>query len=73
MNAQLSPTEAKKFKANAKAWKFFDAQPPGYRRLMIFRIVSAKRDETRARRLDGLIKDSAAGRRMDLLSRRKHK
>jgi uncharacterized protein YdeI (YjbR/CyaY-like superfamily) len=65
-NAKLSPSEMKKFKANAKAWKFFEAQPPGYRRLMIFRTVSAKRDETRERRLKELIDESAAGRRIDL-------
>jgi uncharacterized protein YdeI (YjbR/CyaY-like superfamily) len=70
---QLSPAEKKRFKANAKAWKFFEAQPPGYRRLMLFRVVSAKRDETRTRRLDELIEESAAGRRIDLLRPRRQK
>jgi uncharacterized protein YdeI (YjbR/CyaY-like superfamily) len=68
-NARLTPAETKRFKANAKAWKFFEEQPPGYRRLMLFRVVSAKRDETRARRLDGLIEICAAGRRMELVKR----
>ena len=65
-NAKLSPAELKKFKANARAWKFFEAQPPGYRRLMLFRVVSAKREETRARRLESLIEVSASGKRMEL-------
>jgi uncharacterized protein YdeI (YjbR/CyaY-like superfamily) len=72
-NAQLTPAENKRFKANAKAWKFFEEQPPGYRRLMLFRVVSAKRKETRARRLDGLIEICAAGRRMELVKRREPK
>jgi uncharacterized protein YdeI (YjbR/CyaY-like superfamily) len=50
-NPELAASEKKKFKSNAKAWRFFESQPPGYRRLMIFRVVDAKRDETRARRL----------------------
>lgn len=70
-NPELKPAEKKKFQSNAKAWKFFEAQPPGYRRLMIFRVVDAKRDETRARRLDELIAESAAGRRIDLLRPRR--
>ncbi len=57
-----------RFKANKRAWAFFAAQPPGYRRLMIFRVMSAKREETRARRLGQLIAVSARGLRVDSLS-----
>lgn len=49
---------------NKKAAAFWDAQPPGYRRLAGWFVMSAKKDETRQRRLDILIKDSAAGRRL---------
>jgi uncharacterized protein YdeI (YjbR/CyaY-like superfamily) len=58
---KLSPAFLKKFKANRTAWKYYEAQPQWYRRLMVFRIMSAKRPETRERRLEGLIKHSAAG------------
>ena len=62
-----------RFRANAKAWDFFHAQPPGYRKLMIFRVVSAKQEATRLRRLDQLIAECAAGRRMDMLGSRTSK
>ena len=54
----------RRFRSNRKAWAFFEAQPPGYRRLAIFWGVSAKREETRERRLATLIADSAAGQRI---------
>lgn len=45
--------------ANADAWSFFCAQPPGYRNAARRWVMSAKREETRHRRLDTLIHDSA--------------
>ena len=51
-------------KKNKAAWDFFYAQPPGYRRAMVWWIVSAKKEETRLKRLDQLIRDSAAGERL---------
>ena len=68
--ATLSPEHEEQFQANEKAWKFFQAQPPGYRQTAIFWIVSAKREETRARRLATVIEDSAHNRRIALLSGR---
>ncbi|MND09084.1 hypothetical protein D3C83_321470 [compost metagenome] len=53
-----------RFRARRKAWTFFEAQPPGYRRLMAFWVMSAKREETRDRRLAQLIERSAAGERI---------
>ena len=61
---RLSEGELNEFRGNAAAWKFFQAQPPGYRRLTAHWIVSAKRPETRQRRLRTLIEDSAAGVRI---------
>lgn len=58
-----------KFKANKAAWKFFESQPPGYRKISTYWVVSAKREETRAKRLATLIEDSAEGRRIALLRR----
>jgi len=59
--------ETKRFKSNARAWSFFDAQPPGYRRVATWFVISAKKEETRARRLEVLIADSARGRRLGIL------
>jgi uncharacterized protein YdeI (YjbR/CyaY-like superfamily) len=58
----------KRFKRNKKAWAFFQRQPPGYRRLMKHRVMSAKREDTRNRRLEQLIAVSARGLRMNLLT-----
>ena len=54
----------KRFRANKEAWEYFRAQAPSYRRVATYWVVSAKKEETRARRLATLIADSAAGRRI---------
>jgi uncharacterized protein YdeI (YjbR/CyaY-like superfamily) len=54
----------KKFRTHKKAWTFFAAQPPGYRRTSLWHILNAKQLATRARRLDRLIAASHAGRRV---------
>jgi uncharacterized protein YdeI (YjbR/CyaY-like superfamily) len=56
-------------RANAAAWRFWSAQPPGYRKTALHWVTSAKRADTRARRLATLVEDSAAGRRIGLLRR----
>ena len=56
--ARLAPAHAKQFKENEGAWRFFRAQPPGYQRIGIWWIVSAKREETKQRRLLALIEGS---------------
>lgn len=66
---ELTPEETKTFRANAKAWTFFQSQPPGYRRLSLHWIVSAKRPETRTKRLATLIADSANELRLGALRR----
>jgi uncharacterized protein YdeI (YjbR/CyaY-like superfamily) len=63
-SARLDREQEKQFRANPPAWQFFQAQPPSYRRTAIYWVISAKRDETRARRLAKLIEDSAAGVRL---------
>lgn len=60
----FTPEQEKIFRANRKAWAFFEAQPPGYRKTLIYWVTSAKKEETRASRLEKLIKESAAGRRL---------
>ena len=61
---ELSPEYEKIFRQNKAAWKFFQEQPPGYKRLMVFRTMSAKKEETRLRRLRQLIESSEKGVRM---------
>ena len=61
---EFEPAHVKRFRANKTAWTFFEAQPPGYRRLMTFFVTSAKKEETRTARLEKVIAASAAGRRL---------
>ena len=67
--AKLTKSQEKTLRANPRAAAFFDAQPPGYRRTAIHWIVSARKEETRERRLRQLIADSVAGRRIAPLRR----
>ena len=62
--ARLAPDEEREFRANERAWEFFQAHPPWYRKTALWWVVSAKREETRARRLRTLIDDSANGRKL---------
>jgi uncharacterized protein YdeI (YjbR/CyaY-like superfamily) len=65
--AELPDEYDKRFTKAAR--EFFESQPPGYRRTAIHWVVSAKKEETRERRLGTLIEDSAAGRRLTHLTR----
>jgi uncharacterized protein YdeI (YjbR/CyaY-like superfamily) len=67
--ARLQPAQEQVLRANRKAAAFFDARPPWYRRAAIHWVISAKREETRERRLRQLIADSAAGRTIAPLTR----
>jgi uncharacterized protein YdeI (YjbR/CyaY-like superfamily) len=51
-------------KRNKAAWEFYQAQPPGYRKTLGWWVVSAKKEETRLKRLKQLIEDSARGKRL---------
>ncbi len=62
--ATLATGADKRFRANKKAWAFFEAQAPWYRRTATHWVTSAKREDTREKRLATLIADSAAGRRI---------
>jgi len=57
--AKLGREFERQFRSNTRAWEFFRAQPPGYRTTATYWVVSAKRQETRRRRLATLIDDSA--------------
>ena len=62
--AELSGEFEDIFKNNKKAWAFFMDQPPGYRRLNIHRIMSAKQEKTRRARLEVLIAASGRSKRI---------
>ncbi|HEX9077774.1 MAG TPA: YdeI/OmpD-associated family protein [Anaerolineae bacterium] len=68
-NAKLDAAYETKLRANKKAWAFFQAQPPSYRRLASWWVISAKKEETRLKRLDRLIQDSAHARTIPPLTR----
>jgi uncharacterized protein YdeI (YjbR/CyaY-like superfamily) len=62
--ASLGPELERQFRADEPAWAYFQRQAPSYRQVAIWWVVSAKKEETRQRRLATLIADSAAGRRI---------
>jgi len=61
---ELSAEFQKEFRKNKPAWEFFQKQPPGYKRLMSFWVMSAKKEETRIARLKRLIESSAKRERV---------
>jgi uncharacterized protein YdeI (YjbR/CyaY-like superfamily) len=60
---ELDPAAEKKFRAKAKAWKYFEDEAPWYRASMKHWVMSAKKEETREQRLGILIECSARGER----------
>jgi uncharacterized protein YdeI (YjbR/CyaY-like superfamily) len=56
---EFTTAQIKEFRKHRKAWAWFEACPPSYRRSAIHWVVSAKKPETRDRRLAMLIDDSA--------------
>jgi uncharacterized protein YdeI (YjbR/CyaY-like superfamily) len=67
--AAFDPERERRLRADEAAWAWFSAQPPWYRRTATHWVMSAKRDDTRDRRLARLIEDSAAGRAVGPLRR----
>ena len=63
-NTKLRPPYAKLLKKNKAASKFFGKQPPSYRKMVDWWIISAKKEETRMARLAKLISESAKGKRL---------
>ena len=68
--AQLTPADRRAFAAAPGAWEFFQAQPPSYQRLFTHWVASAKKDDTRQRRLAELVAACAERRRIDPLAPR---
>ncbi len=63
-DGKLNEARLRAFKQNKPAWSFFEAQPPGYRKLAAWWVMQAKKEDTRDARLARLLKSSAAGRRL---------
>jgi uncharacterized protein YdeI (YjbR/CyaY-like superfamily) len=59
----------RRFREHEKAWAWFEAQAPYYRKLAIRWVTTARQEATRERRLALLIADSAAGRRIGPMKR----
>lgn len=60
----LDEPYASTFRKDARAWAFFESQPPSYRRAATWYVLSAKREATRLKRLATHIDDSAHQRRL---------
>lgn len=69
-SATLSAAQQGQFRASKKAWQFFLAQAPWYRRTSVWWIISAKKEETRQKRLSRLIAHSLAGETIPPLTRK---
>ena len=68
-HVELEPDQERRFHANAKAWKYFQGRPPWYRRAATWWVTSAKRADTRERRLATLIAESERERTVPALTR----
>ena len=68
--ATFSREYQKLFREQPKAWEYFGSQPPSYRRLCTYWVITAKQEATRLRRLKALIADSARSRRIQPLTRK---
>ena len=62
--ADLTSEEEARFRADPAAWADWNKRPPGYRKVVLHWVTSAKRPETRAKRLATLIECCAAGRKI---------
>jgi uncharacterized protein YdeI (YjbR/CyaY-like superfamily) len=69
--SELSPTLSRRFRAKKKAWEFFQGQAPWYRRTSTYWVMSAKRIETREKRLGILIACSGQGQPIPALARQR--
>jgi uncharacterized protein YdeI (YjbR/CyaY-like superfamily) len=61
---RFGPAFEKRLRSDAAAWAFWQAQAPSFKRKVVHWVVSGKQDATQARRLERLIAECAAGRRI---------
>lgn len=63
-SAELSDEFVARFDDYPSAREFFDAQPPGYRRISTYWVMSPKQEKTRAARFEKLLAASLEGKRI---------
>jgi len=68
--AELPAAQLREFRRHKKAWQFFEATPPGYKKTLLHWVTSAKRPETRESRFAQLLAACVAGERVDLWAKR---
>lgn len=61
---KFSEAFEKRFKADKKAWEFFEKQANWYKKQMISWVMTAKQEATREKRLEKLIEASAGEKRV---------
>jgi uncharacterized protein YdeI (YjbR/CyaY-like superfamily) len=71
--AQLTAQQEKRFRANKTAWEFFRSKAPWYQRVCTYWVISAKREETKLKRLSLLIEHSQNRRTLPQLTPAKKK
>ncbi|RZJ70025.1 YdeI family protein [Flavobacterium sp.] len=62
--AKLDEKLESEFRKNKVAWNFFNAQPPGYKKVILHWITSAKQEKTKESRLEKVIRESENGKRL---------
>src|SRR5260370_2667299 len=72
-NPKFTREQKKQFRANKGAWEFFRSQAPWYQRVTTYWVISAKRDETKIKRLSLLIENSQNQRSLRQLTPTKKK
>jgi uncharacterized protein YdeI (YjbR/CyaY-like superfamily) len=68
-NPTLDAASEQIFRANEQAWQFFQSLPASYQKMAVWWVISAKRDDTRQKRLATLIADSEQGRTLKQFAR----
>jgi uncharacterized protein YdeI (YjbR/CyaY-like superfamily) len=69
-SAKLTAEQERQFRGHPKAWEFFQSQAPWYRRTATWWVISAKKEETRQKRLASLVKHSLASATIPPLTRK---
>ncbi len=64
VTAQLSPQELQIFQRDKPAWTYFEDCPPGYKKVLLHWVTTAKKAETRVSRLATLMQACATGKRL---------
>jgi uncharacterized protein YdeI (YjbR/CyaY-like superfamily) len=72
-SARFTREQEKQFRANKVAWEFFRSQAPWYQRVTTYWVISAKREETKLKRLSVLIEYSQKQRTLPQVTPAKKK